>query len=224
MWEDGHGGAVAGGRLVRGTIRGASGSAISVSAVIDALDREKYEVVPIGITAEGRWLPGISPQALIESGQSQVRALPGTDNSSTSARMAPTAKDGRLLAGLQERLIIFPVLHGPYGEDGTIQGMLELANVPYVGAGVQASAVGMDKSLMKIRFSQAGLPVPNYPIFLRSNWKSAPGTVREAIRRKSATPVLSSRPTSVLPWASPKSKTGKSWGRPWIWRPLMTAG
>ena len=160
-------------------------SVISASSVIDALDREKYEVVPIGITAEGRWLPGISPQALIESGQSQVRALPGTDNSSTAALMAPTAKDGRLLAGLQERLdVIFPVLHGPYGEDGTVQGLLELADLPYVGAGVLASAVGMDKGLMKSVFRQAGLPVPDYLIFLRRDWESAPGTVRRRVQEE----------------------------------------
>lgn len=160
-------------------------SVVSAASVIAALDRDKYEVIPIGITAEGRWLPGVSPSALIESGQPQVRALPGPEGSATSALMVSTAKDGRLLAGLRERLdVIFPVLHGPYGEDGTVQGLLELADLPYVGAGVLASAVGMDKGLMKSVFRQAGLPVPNYLIFLRRDWESAPGTVRRRVQEE----------------------------------------
>ncbi len=162
-------------------------SVVSAASIISALDREKYEVVPIGITTEGRWLPGVSPTALIETGQPQVRALPGMGSGSPAADalMAGTAQDGRLLAGLEECLdVVFPVLHGPYGEDGTVQGLLELACVPYVGAGVLASAVGMDKGLMKSVFRQAGLPVPDYLVLLRKEWESAPETVRRRVQEE----------------------------------------
>ena len=158
-------------------------SVVSAASVIAALDPERYEVVPIGITAKGRWLPGISPRALLEAGESQVCALPSAGGRPAEpALLAPAAADGRLFAGLRERLdVVFPVLHGPYGEDGTVQGLLELAGVPYVGAGVLASSVGMDKGLMKSVFRQAGLPVPDYLVFLRKEWEAGAAAIRRRI-------------------------------------------
>ena len=151
-----------------------------------ALDPERYEVVPIGITTEGLWLPGVSPRALIESGAPQVRALPtpgGTEDRTALLRAA--SPDGRLFHNLRERLdVIFPILHGPFGEDGTVQGLLELADIPYVGGGVLASAVGMDKGLMKAVFCHNGLPVPDYLVFLRREWEASSVTVRRRIEEK----------------------------------------
>ncbi|MGE5528716.1 MAG: D-alanine--D-alanine ligase family protein [Patescibacteria group bacterium] len=158
-------------------------SVVSAASVAAALDPERYEVVPIGITAEGNWLPGVHPRRLLEGGDSQVKAQAGEAGSTGgSALLSAADNQGRLLAGLHERLdVIFPVLHGPYGEDGTVQGLLELADIPYVGAGVLASAVGMDKGLMKAVFRQAGLPVPAYLLFLRKEWETSPSSVERRI-------------------------------------------
>ncbi|MGE5599868.1 MAG: D-alanine--D-alanine ligase A, partial [Bacteroidota bacterium] len=146
-------------------------SVVSAASIVSALDPARYEVVPIGISTEGQWLPGVDPQALLASGAPQVRLLPdqaASPGGETTALLQTAAPDGRLLAGLQAGLdVIFPVLHGPFGEDGTVQGLLELADIPYVGSGVLASAVGMDKGLMKAVFLQAGLPVPDYLVILR---------------------------------------------------------
>jgi D-alanine-D-alanine ligase len=139
-------------------------SVLSANSVLTAIDKDKYEVVPIGITKNGQWLPGQSPDKLVQSGELQVRLLGDASNQAITLEN----RQGRLLAGLQESLdIIFPVMHGPFGEDGTIQGLLELMNLPYVGGGVMASAVGMDKAMMKAVFLQGGLPVGAYLVYLR---------------------------------------------------------
>lgn len=157
-------------------------SVVSAASVLAALDPERYEVVPIGITTEGRWLPGVSPRALLDSGAPQVRMLAGAENPSEGALLAAGAVDGSIFAGLRARLdVIFPVLHGPYGEDGTMQGLLELTGIPYVGGGVLASAVGMDKGLMKSVFRQAGLPVPDFLVILRKEWEASPAVVKRRI-------------------------------------------
>jgi D-alanine-D-alanine ligase len=139
-------------------------SVLSANSVLTAIDRDKYEVIPIGITKNGQWLPGQSPETLVKSGELQVRLLGDVSNQAITLEN----RQGRLLAGLQDSLdIIFPVMHGPFGEDGTIQGLLELMNLPYVGGGVMASAVGMDKAMMKAVFQQKGLPVGAYLAYLR---------------------------------------------------------
>jgi len=150
-------------------------SVLSANSVMAAIDKNKYEVIPIGITKEGRWLPGQGPEALVASGDLQVRWLGGSaesplvaaDNGATLP-MSLENTQGHILAGLREQVdVIFPVLHGPFGEDGTIQGLLELADIPYVGAGVLGSSVGMDKAVMKAVFQQQGLPVGKYRVYLR---------------------------------------------------------
>jgi D-alanine-D-alanine ligase len=140
---------------------------VSAGSVLAAIDRDRFDVVPIGITAEGRWvLAPDDPEALAIHG----RELPAVDPTGTVLALPgdPTAKGlvvlepGELPHDLGTVDIVFPLLHGPYGEDGTLQGLLELAGVPYVGSGVLASAVAMDKHHMKQLLRAAGLPVPRY--------------------------------------------------------------
>jgi D-alanine-D-alanine ligase len=158
-------------------------SVLSANSVLSAIDRQKYDVLPIGITKEGRWLPGQSPAPLIESKELQVRLL-GPNNDIEQSSLT-NSKQGVILSGLNDQVdVIFPVLHGPFGEDGTIQGLLELADIPYVGGGVLASAVGMDKALMKAVFQQNGLPVGDYLVYLRKEWRSSPNRVLEEIKQQ----------------------------------------
>jgi len=138
-------------------------------AVIRALDLEKFEIHPIYINVEGEWIKG--PQ-LLEPVE-QVQALEFSNENSLS----PLALASSLFkADHQESApldVIFPLLHGPNGEDGTVQGLLELLNLPYVGNGVLASAAGMDKVMMKNVFAQAGLAQVNYVAFIKSEWNKA---------------------------------------------------
>jgi len=133
----------------------------SASTVIGALDPQRYEVVPIGITPGGRWCTGDDSLRLLEEHQRELRPLPAHGAEVTLAA-EPSRHALVPLAGGPcgpPLDVVFPVLHGTYGEDGTVQGLLELADVPYVGAGVLASAVGMDKGTMKAVFRDAGVPV-----------------------------------------------------------------
>lgn len=140
-------------------------SILSANSIMTAIDAAKYEVVPIAITKEGRWLPGQAPQPLVESKHLQARFL---GESPADVGEAIANGRGQILSGLKEKVdVVFPVLHGPFGEDGTIQGLLELADIPYVGAGVLGSAAGMDKAIMKALFQQDGLPVGKYLVYLR---------------------------------------------------------
>jgi D-alanine-D-alanine ligase len=132
----------------------------SAASIIAALDKERYEVVPIAITKEGRWLTGPDSLRVLEAAQRDLAPIPehGTD---VTIPVDP-AHRAVLPLGRGRALpldVVFPVLHGTYGEDGTIQGLLELADLPYVGAGVLASAVGMDKAVAKSVFRDAGIPV-----------------------------------------------------------------
>ncbi|MBO8141089.1 MAG: D-alanine--D-alanine ligase [Firmicutes bacterium] len=153
-------------------------SLMSAQSVIQAIDRQKYEVVPIGITRDGRWIASGDPmRALLEgrpglSAPAAVLPQPGaglrlTDGGSSGRESGDAAID-----------VFFPVLHGPYGEDGTIQGLLELAGAPYVGSGVAASAAGMDKAMMKALFQQAGLPVVPYVVVVEPEWRRDAAAVR----------------------------------------------
>jgi len=137
----------------------------SAASIIRALDRERYEVIPVAITKDGRWLTGPENLRLLETAQASLAAVPdhGTEvmlpadpTRHSLVPLAPVPEARRLATALD---VVFPVLHGTYGEDGTMQGLLELASLPYVGAGVLASAVGMDKAIMKSVFRDAGLPV-----------------------------------------------------------------
>ncbi len=169
-------------------------SLTSAASVLQALDPAKYEVVPIGITREGRWLVG-SAADLPAGGLPEVLVkgrpvTPSLDPSADGPRLV-ALDSARTPADSAEKLdVIFPVLHGTFGEDGTIQGLLELTGIPYVGAGVLASAVGMDKDVMKRLFRDADLPVVDWVLVLRSDWQNSPGEVRRQVRRKFRFPVF----------------------------------
>src|SRR5579884_2714347 len=156
-------------------------SIASATSVIRALDPAKYEVVPIGITKEGRWLAGNGAQKMLSDTLRKGRPVtlpPEPGGRQLLARDEAGSASG---VGID---VVFPVLHGTYGEDGTLQGLLELANLPYVGCGVLASSVGMDKVIQKRLFEQAGLPVVKYLALSRSRWESDPeGTLREIQRQ-----------------------------------------
>ncbi|WHY92180.1 D-alanine--D-alanine ligase [Neobacillus cucumis] len=136
-------------------------------AVIRALDLEKFEIHPIYINEEGKWIKGAQLQAPVEN----VKELEFTGGNELSPlSLAPALFEGNK----QEQApldVIFPLLHGPNGEDGTVQGLLELLNLPYAGNGVLASAAGMDKVMMKNVFAQAGLAQVNYVAFIKSDWQ-----------------------------------------------------
>jgi len=132
----------------------------SAASIIAALDRARYEVVPIAIAKDGRWLTGPDSLRVLEAAQRDLAPLP--DHGSEVTVPADPTRRGLVPLGRGRAVrldVVFPVLHGTYGEDGTIQGLLELADLPYVGAGVLASAVGMDKAAMKSVFRDAGIPV-----------------------------------------------------------------
>jgi len=134
-------------------------------AVMKALDREKFEIYPIYITIEGHWIKGPKLDGPIESAE----ALELSDNNGHSALAVDPSV---FMVGENETLdVIFPLLHGANGEDGTVQGLLELLNLPYVGNGVLASAAGMDKIVMKDIFAQAGLDQVNFVAFIRNEWE-----------------------------------------------------
>ena len=160
-------------------------SLASATSIMDNLDRSKYDVVPVGITREGRWLLDGDPMAALQAGHVPSGEDPALVSLvSTEAQHLPAESplQGKRTGGLAVD-VIFPVLHGPYGEDGTIQGLLEMAGVPYVGAGVLASAAGMDKAIMKALFLERGLPVVRHLVLLRKEWESDPDGVMDRIER-----------------------------------------
>src|SRR5581483_11978969 len=155
-------------------------SLASAAAVFQNLDPEKYETVAIRIEKDGRWaLPRRAPAVMKASDvirtkaelsdgsrEAHLVAHPGGETFITIDR-----RDDRTVVSGLGLDVVFPVLHGPYGEDGTVQGLLELANVPYVGAGVLASAVGMDKAVMKLVFAAKGLSICDYDVVLKRDWQ-----------------------------------------------------
>jgi len=160
-------------------------SLMSAQGVMNAIDRTKYEVVPIGITKEGRWLASGDPHKALSSG-TMAESNPALLLAEPSERGLMRLEDvqtGQALTAVQvsQLDVVFPVLHGPYGEDGTVQGLLELAGIPYVGAGVVASAVGMDKSLFKNVMEAHGVPVVPWVVILRKQWEQAPDEVLDSI-------------------------------------------
>jgi D-alanine-D-alanine ligase len=150
-------------------------SLVSAASVIDALDRERYEVVPIGISREGRWLS--SSRAL-----QLLRERTGLDAETECVLVPEPNRQGLLVVSgaggpVAPLDVVFPLVHGTFGEDGTLQGLLELADIPYVGAGVLGSAVGMDKIVQKQLFAQAGLRIAKYTWALTSRCASKPRSV-----------------------------------------------
>jgi D-alanine-D-alanine ligase len=166
-------------------------SCSTAGSVLQAIDRDRYDVVPIGITTEGRWvLESGDPSRLVIT---SADALPAVDGSRPAVALAKDEGGGELVArdpapetardveGLGEIDVVFPLLHGPWGEDGTIQGLFEMAGVRYVGAGVLASAVGMDKHYMKIVLQAHGLPVLPYTVVTSREWEHDRGAVHESV-------------------------------------------
>jgi D-alanine-D-alanine ligase len=177
-------------------------SIASAAAVVQNLDKQRYEAIPIRIEKDGRWLladrlPASSSAAeVIEQGKSHAGRLsrggreahllahPGDEQILTIERGADAHITGM---GLD---LVFPVLHGPYGEDGTVQGLLELANIPYVGAGVLASAVGMDKAIARQLFSARGLRLAPYTVVLRQQWLAQPQQVEARLAKELGFPMF----------------------------------
>jgi D-alanine-D-alanine ligase len=155
----------------------------SAQTVMGALDPERYEIVPVGITREGRWLTGGDPHRQLTS-TSPLFALPnGSVPNEPVSTGAVATQPGSLPSGLGGGAVdvIVPVLHGPMGEDGTIQGMLELSGIPYVGSGVLGSALAMDKAMAKTVLAQEGLPQGPWRLVPRRDWERDPEGVTEAI-------------------------------------------
>lgn len=166
----------------------------SAKTVIEKIDSTKYDVIPIAIMNDGRWLsPAESLRQFPDHTQKAFLETQGDLSEALIALSGDTSVKGLLslgsdkAAGDENRIpldIVFPVLHGTYGEDGTIQGLLEMAGIPYVGCGVLASSCGMDKAFMKILFRDAGLPICKYVWFLRDEWARSRSIVITQIEAK----------------------------------------
>src|ERR1700755_3359023 len=160
----------------------------SARSVVEAADAEKFEVVPVAITKEGRWLspaesasllPEATRRALSDTVREACEAVTIVGDPSRRGLLRLHGGEGSQAAARLD--VVFPVLHGTYGEDGTIQGLLEMAGVPYDGCGVLASSCGMDKVTMKSLLKQAGLPICKYVWFLRGEWEREPLKVLERV-------------------------------------------
>ena len=167
-------------------------SLLSAASILKAIDRDKFDVTPIGITKEGRWLASTDAKGLLEAGTSAAprhfragdpETTPGAkllqEGIPTLMAPEPASSTGLVpsqgLDGQAQALdVVFPVLHGTFGEDGTIQGLFELAGIAYVGSGVLGSSAGMDKDVMKRLFAQAGLPIVKHVTLLRADWERTP--------------------------------------------------
>src|SRR5688572_32193842 len=155
-------------------------SVVSAASIFKHLDRAKYDPVPVLIEKSGQWvLGGKAPEVLSAGAVSDARPAGALQTTEPSAAVAGSGFD-----------VIFPVLHGPYGEDGTVQGLLELANVPYVGAGVLGSAVGMDKAVMKTLFAAAGLPIVPHITVMRRDWQHGSRAITARVRDELKYPVF----------------------------------
>jgi D-alanine-D-alanine ligase len=184
-------------------------SLLSAASVLKAINKDKYEVVPIGITKEGRWLTDTHAERLLRGPKESARHLRAGDPETTpgaavlargEAVIVPPMPQSHGLIPFESAAsagqegidvdVIFPVLHGTFGEDGTIQGLFELADIPYVGAGVLGSAAGMDKDVMKQLFAGAGLAIVKHVTFLRSQWEKEPKKVTKLVESKLKYPVF----------------------------------
>ena len=160
-------------------------SLASAASIVRGLDPNKYEAVPIGITKEGHWLAGASAQKMLpEVLKTGQRVVMSADPSETALLRLDGSSQGQKLD------VIFPVIHGTFGEDGTIQGLLELAGLPFVGAGVLGSAIGMDKDVAKRLMQVAGIPVVPWITVLRADWERSPKEIRRAVEKKFKYPVF----------------------------------
>ncbi len=170
-------------------------SLASAQSVMAAMDRERYEVLPVGITRTGRWLTAGNPLQALQAGDDQTAEAPEGSQAPATQALAPTQQPLRaLVPGAEGHFpdvdVIFPVLHGTYGEDGTIQGLFEMAGIPYVGAGVLGSALGMDKVAMKDILRARGLPVVDYVSLLARDWRARPAEIVARIEERLPYPVF----------------------------------
>lgn len=162
-------------------------SVVSARSMLAAIDRDKYELVMVGIDRDGRWLTAADAQQLLASNHIEADGLSPVSLDYLGGR--ELVQQGR--GGQRQKLdVIFPLLHGPYGEDGTVQGLMELADVAYVGAGVVGSAVGMDKEMMKRAFKAEGLPQLDYLVVRRSRWQRETEGVLDELLARFALPVF----------------------------------
>lgn len=176
-------------------------SLASARSVLRALDGEKYDIIPIGVTKAGQWIAGDEVAAALTAGDAPISSLallpekaaePAVSSEEQLLALAnhmPTGVSG--LSSLNAVDVIFPVLHGPHGEDGTVQGLLELAGLPYVGAGVVGSAVGMDKAIFKQVMVANNLPVLPWLLVTRSRWLAQPEAILDEVEAKLSYPVFS---------------------------------
>jgi D-alanine-D-alanine ligase len=172
-------------------------SLLSAGSILKAIDRKKFEVVPIGITKAGRWLTGGGARSLLagENAEGAGLALQAeTDLASVPVdAVSALVPDAASLGGQEDGKaldVVFPALHGTFGEDGTIQGLFELADVAYVGSGVLGSATGMDKDVMKRLFAQARLPIVKHLTVLRAAWEASPRKTVAAVEAALKYPVF----------------------------------
>lgn len=168
----------------------------SARSVIEAIDHNKHEVIPIAITKEGKWLPPVAAAALLpQSTRALLKDGLANQTGADVAILGDPSHQGLVSLGSNDAAqpgersslpldVVLPVLHGPFGEDGTLQGLLEMANIPYVGCGVLASSCGMDKVTMKALFRDAGLPICRYLWFLRSHWLEDQKQVMRRVKRE----------------------------------------
>ena len=160
-------------------------SCLSGVSLLAAIDREKFEPIPLGITEDGKWvyLEGLTQRLAIIDGKLPV--IP------TDAPALTVNSEGIFVHGKSLEIdLIFPVLHGPYGEDGTIQGLLEMFDIPYVGAGVLASAIGMDKATCKRLFMEAGIPSVDFDVLFWQEWQSYKSEITARLKEEFTLPVF----------------------------------
>src|SRR5689334_14176162 len=191
-------------------------SLLSAASVVKAINKDKFEVVPIGITKDGKWLTADHAERLLSGQPIEERHLRAGDPDATpgaavlakgeavvvppepihqqGGALAPFETESHSLRRAADRAInvdiVFPVLHGTFGEDGTIQGLFELADLPYVGAGVLGSSAGMDKDVMKSLFRAAGLPIVKHVTILRGDWEANPKKSEKLVASKLKFPVF----------------------------------
>ncbi|MGB6157727.1 MAG: D-alanine--D-alanine ligase family protein, partial [Acidobacteriaceae bacterium] len=187
-------------------------SLLSAASVLGAIDRRKYDVVPIGITKEGRWVTAGHAERLLGGGKSEKHLRAGDPDTTGPAAVLRKGesvlvppmpsealvpferKAGEVTTSNPEQVlsvdVIFPVLHGTFGEDGTIQGLFELAGMAYVGSGVLGSAAGMDKDTMKRLLQSAKLPIVKWVTFLRGEWEKSPKKIRARVEAALRYPVF----------------------------------
>jgi D-alanine-D-alanine ligase len=155
-------------------------SVVSARSVLQALDPDRYEAIPIGVTKEGRWqLMSSGPPGLGSVGGAPLPGVEESEGGAVALDQGPGAQALVAADGSRTAIdVVFPVMHGPHGEDGSIQGFLEMAGVPYVGSGVLASAVGMDKAVQKVLFAAAQIPIVEHQVVLERGWEEDPEGVR----------------------------------------------